>query len=133
MSKLNPVVMVVEDERLLLEAISKKLEIDGVTAISCSSGEQAIECLNTSLELPDAIWLDYQLKDMDGIQFMGQLKKKEAWAQIPVIVVSNSASADKIHNMLALGVKQYLLKAEYRLDELIPIVKQFITENSTQT
>src|SRR3989344_720869 len=131
MSKLNPVAMVVEDERLLLEAISKKLEIDGVTAISCSSGEQAIECLNTSLELPDAIWLDYQLKDMDGIQFMGQLKKKEAWAQIPVIVVSNSASEDKVHSMLVLGAKKYFLKTEYRLDELIPIIKQFIAEKNT--
>ena len=63
---------------------------------------------------------------------MIQLKKKETWAQIPVIVVSNSASEDKVNNMLVLGAKQYFLKTEYRLDELIPIIKRFIAENNTQ-
>ena len=133
MSKQKPTIMIVEDEWLLLQAISKKLELNGITAISCSSGKKAIDHLNSSSELPDAIWLDYQLKDMNGIEFMEQLKKKETWAQIPVIVVSNSASPDKVHSMLALGAKRYLLKAEYRLDELIPIIKRFIAENNTQT
>ncbi len=132
MSKQKPTVMVVEDEYLLLQAISKKLELNGITAIPYSSGNQAIDCLNNLSELPDAIWLDYQLKDMDGLEFMGQLKKNEKCAQIPVIVVSNSASEDKVNSMLALGAKKYLLKAEYRLDELIPIMKQFIAENNTQ-
>lgn len=132
MSKQKPTIMVVEDEILLLQAISKKLELDGIATISCSSGKQAIDCLDNLSELPDAIWLDYQLKDMDGIEFMGHLKKKETWAQIPVIVVSNSASEDKVHSMLALGARQYLLKAEHRLDELILIMKKFIAENNTQ-
>lgn len=132
MSKQKPTVMIVEDEGLLLQAISKKLELDGIATISCSSGSQAIDYLNNLSELPDAIWLDYQLKDMDGIEFMIQLKKKETWAQIPVIVVSNSASEDKVNNMLVLGAKKYFLKTEYRLDELIPIIKKFITEKNTQ-
>jgi len=131
MSKQKPTVMIVEDENLLLQAISKKLELDGISTISCISGDQAIDYLNNLSELPDAIWLDYQLKDMDGIEFMIQLKKKEAWAQIPVIVVSNSASEDKVNNMLVLGAKKYFLKTEYRLDELIPIIKQFIAEKNT--
>lgn len=132
MGKQKPAVMIVEDESLLLHAISKKFELDGITAIPCSSGNQAIDYLNGSSELPDAIWLDYQLKDMDGLEFMGELKKNVMWARIPVIVVSNSASEDKVHNMLALGAKQYLLKAKYRLDEIIPIVKQFISGNNTK-
>ena len=132
MSKQKPTVMIVEDESLLLQAISKKLELNDIVTIPCISGAQAIEHLSNLLELPDAIWLDYQLKDMDGIEFMEHLKEKEAWAQIPVIVVSNSASKSKVHRMLTLGVRKYFLKAAHRLDELIPIVKQFIEENNTQ-
>ena len=133
MGKQKPTIMVVEDEILLLQAISKKLELNGITAIPYSNGRDAIDYLDNLSKLPDAIWLDYQLKDMAGPAFMGQLKKNEKCAQIPVIVVSNSASEDKVNSMLALGAKQYLLKAEYRLDELIPIMKQFIAENKTQT
>ena len=132
MGKQKPTIMVVEDEILLLQAISKKLELNGITAIPYSNGRDAIDYLDNLSKLPDAIWLDYQLKDMDGIEFMEHLKEKEAWAQIPVIVVSNSASKSKVHRMLTLGVRKYFLKAAHRLDELIPIVKQFIEENNTQ-
>ncbi|MEK7559221.1 MAG: response regulator [Patescibacteria group bacterium] len=133
MNEQKQTIMIVEDEILLLEAISKKLSLGGISTISCSSGTQAIDYLETSAILPDAIWLDFQLKDMDGIAFMHHLKQKERFTKIPVIVVSNSASEEKVKNMLALGVRKYLLKASYRLDELIPIIKHFIAEENSKT
>jgi CheY-like chemotaxis protein len=132
MGKQKPTVMIVEDESLLLQAISKKLELNGISTISCSSGNQAIDYLSNIGQLPDAIWLDYKLRDMDGVEFMEKLKIDEKFTKIPVIVVSNSASEDKVNSMMALGAKKYLLKAAYRLDELIPIVKQFIDKNVDQ-
>ena len=48
--------------------------------------------------------------------------------KIPVLVVSNSASPDKVHRMLALGAKKYMLKAESRLDDLVKIVDETIME-----
>ncbi len=121
-------VMVVEDEFLLLEAIEKKLKLNGFEVISCSSGHQALDYLKNLVEMPDAIWLDYHLGDMDGITIMQELKKSEKFSGIPVIVVSNSASPEKVQNMLALGAKKYLLKAEFRLDDLIAEVKKFVAE-----
>ncbi len=129
MSKESPTIMVVEDETLLLQAITKKLKISGMDVLSCASGQQAIDYLDSLDELPDAIWLDYYLKDMNGLVFMEQLKKSKKWAAIPVLVVSNSASPDKVHNMLALGAKKYILKAEYRLDEIIAMIRDFIAAN----
>jgi CheY-like chemotaxis protein len=127
MSKEEPTVMVVEDENLLLKAIIKKLGVLRIDTLSCTSGQQALNYLNDlGGDVPDAIWLDYYLKDMDGITFMNELKQNPKWAGIPVVVVSNSASPEKMHSMLALGVKKYLLKADYRLDEIIEIIKEFI-------
>jgi len=130
MSVDNPKIMVVEDESLLLQAITKKLELSGIQCLSCASGEQGIDYLSSLPELPDAIWLDYHLKDMDGLEFMKEVKKNPLWEKIPVIVVSNSASPDKVESMLALGAKKYLLKAEHRLDEIIATVKQFIKDEN---
>src|SRR6266568_2745849 len=126
MSKESPTIMVVEDETLLLQAITKKLKLSGMDVLSCASGQQAIDYLKNLDELPDAVWLDYYLKDMNGLAFMQELKQNGAWTNIPVIVVSNSASPDKVHNMLALGAKKYILKAEYRLDEIIAMIRDFI-------
>lgn len=129
MSKANPIIMVVEDENLLLQAITKKLQLSEIDVLSCSSGQQAIDYLGNVDELPDAIWLDYYLKDMNGLAFMQEIKHNPAWEHIPVLVVSNSASPDKVSNMLGLGAKRYILKAEYRLDEIITMIREFIADN----
>ena len=129
MSKQNPTVMVVEDEWLLLEAISKKLKLEGINAIPYDNGTEALKYLHDSADLPDIIWLDYQLKDIDGLEFINKLKQIEKCAQMPVIVVSNSASEEKVHNMLALGITQYILKAKYRLDEIIQMVRKITDDN----
>ena len=133
MSKENPTIMVVEDEELLLQAITKKLKLSGMDVLSCSSGQQGIDYLNSLDVLPDAIWLDYYLKDMNGLAFMQELKKNTTWTNIPVLVVSNSASPDKVNNMLALGAKKYILKAEFRLDEIIAMIRDFIKDNDVST
>lgn len=133
MSTASPIIMVVEDEVLLLDAITKKLKLNNFEVVSCSGGEQALDYLNTLSELPDAIWLDYYLKDMNGLLFMQKIKGNPKWASIPVIVVSNSASPEKVQNMLALGVKKYILKAEYRLDEIISLIQEFIQNDSNNS
>src|SRR6185437_10350025 len=102
MSKQVPTIMVVEDEALLLQAITKKLKVSGLDVLSCSSGQQAVDYLTNLDEMPDAVWLDYYLKDMNGLAFMQTLKQNSKWADIPVLVVSNSASPDKVSNMLGL-------------------------------
>jgi len=128
MSKQSPTIMVVEDETLLLQAITKKLKLSGLDVLSCASGQQAIDYLMNLDEMPDAVWLDYYLKDMNGLAFMQELKQNPKWADIPVLVVSNSASPDKVSNMLGLGAKKYVLKAEYRLDEIIEMIREFIID-----
>lgn len=124
-------ILVVEDEPLLLESIAKKLTISEMTPLPCPSGEAGIQTLKKLKTMPDAIWLDYQLSDMDGITFMNKLKEEKAWTEIPVVVVSNSVTNEKVYNMLALGAKQYLLKAEHRLDDIIKTVQRLIKERST--
>jgi len=132
MKKENPIVMVVEDERLLLQAIAKKLKMNEMEVIPCLSGKKAFDYLKSLSKLPDVIWLDYYLKDMDGLGFMNRLKENSKWKKIPVVVVSNSASPKKVHNMLALGVKKYFLKAEYRLDDLVRIIREFISKEGSR-
>jgi CheY-like chemotaxis protein len=128
MAKQVSTIMVLEDEGLLLQAIAKKLQLSYLNPISCTSAEQALDYLTNMTQTPDAIWLDYHLKGMDGLAFMERLKDNPKWKDIPVLVISNSASPEKVHHMLALGAKKYILKAEYRLDDLIKIIKDFVSK-----
>ena len=128
MDKNTLTVLVIEDEELLLQAISRKLEINNIKAIATKSGKEALEILNSLKKAPDAIWLDYYLKDMNGLEFMCYVKKNEKYSKIPTIVVSNSASPEKVKTMMTLGVKKYYLKAESKLDDIIEQVKKTIYE-----
>ena len=117
--------MVIEDEELLLEAITKKLKLEGFEVVSCTQATQALEYLKTLQELPDVIWLDYYLPDMNGLEFMDKLRQVSDWSKIPVVVISNSASPQKVEAMLKWGASKYLLKAEHRLGDLVNIIKEF--------
>ena len=92
--------------------------------VGCSSGQQALDYLNNLPKKPDAIWLDYYLGDTNGIDLMEIIHENKTWSTIPVLVVSNSASPEKVHKMLDLGVKKYLIKAEHRLDDLVTEIKK---------
>ena len=88
-------IMVVEDEVTLLQVIAKKLKVSGYSTITCISAKQAIDYLKNLDENPTAIWLDYYLPEMSGMDFMVEISNNAKWRSIPVIVVSNSAGEEK--------------------------------------
>lgn len=128
MKNSKKIILVIEDELLLLQAISKKLKINNFEVISYTMGRQAIDYLKNIEILPDVIWLDYYLTDMNGLEFMKVIKDNKKWKDIPVMVVSNSASEEKINSLLDLGANKYILKAEERLDDIIKDMKELILE-----
>jgi CheY-like chemotaxis protein len=118
------VVLVIEDDPLLLQAIKRKLEVSECEVVTSPTGKGGIEYLNNQPSVkPDVIWLDYYLTDMNGLEFMNILKKDPRFTHIPIVVVSNSASDEKVHAMLALGADKYILKADHKLEEIVTTVK----------
>lgn len=67
-------VMVVEDEKLLLEAITRKLQLVNFIVKGFISGREALEELKKGGDLPDLIWLDYYLGDINGKEFLEMMK-----------------------------------------------------------
>lgn len=125
-------ILVIEDEDLLLQAIEKKLEREQIEGILCRNGNEAIEILQKEVVMPDAIWLDYYLPDMNGEDLLKKIQGNPVWKKIPVLLVSNSANTKKIELMLRLGAAKFILKAEYRLDEIVDMIRK-IVGNPTQT
>jgi len=119
-------VLIMEDEQPLIEAISAKLKISGFQTVTARSVEQGINLLRDGVAV-DVIWLDHYLFGKeDGLDFVDQIKKSEKWKSIPIFVVSNTASPDKIRTYMHLGVDKYYVKAEHRLDEIIDEIKKVL-------
>jgi DNA-binding NtrC family response regulator len=122
-------ILVVEDERPLLEAIKAKLEKSNFSVVTARSVEQALNHLQ-DIRTVDVIWLDhYLLGKESGLDFVVKCKKEDSWCKnIPIFVISNTASADKFKSYLQFGVEKYYVKAEKRLDEIIEEIQKTLFE-----
>ena len=122
-------VLVVEDEVILSKAISKKLEINKYKPITARSVKQAMEILD-ELGKVDVVWLDhYLIGEENGLDFVIKLKNDGSeWKKIPIFVVSNTATKDKINAYIKLGVNKYYTKSNTSLDLIIDDIKGQVTE-----
>lgn len=123
-------ILIVEDERPLLAVIKKKLESSGFDTLTARSVEQAKEYLDQA-EKVNVIWLDhYLLGRENGLDFVTELKMEDSkYREIPVFVVSNTATQEKVVSYLQLGVNKYYTKADHRLDDIVADIKDFLEKN----
>ncbi len=138
-------ILIIEDERPLLKVIQDKFEKGGdrvitsrnverafatdiaegpLGTISLSSIERALSHL-ADLGKVDAIWLDHNLLGTEnGVDFVIRLKANGGqWKTIPIFVVSNAADETVKAAYAKLGVHQYYVKAEHKLEDIVKDVR----------
>jgi signal transduction histidine kinase/DNA-binding response OmpR family regulator len=79
-------VLVVEDDVATREVIRRTLERDGWIVSEAENGRVALESLARAV--PDLIILDLMMPEMDGFEFVGELRRTEAGRRVPVVVVT---------------------------------------------
>lgn len=122
--KKGKLVLVVEDEPPLQDAIQTKLNKLGVDHMAAYSAEEALELI--ARRRPDIIWLDLLMPGMGGFAFLQKLRQDSSLKNIRVVIVSVSASPEKIRQAFELNVVDYLVKSQYRLEDIINRVTSFI-------
>lgn len=119
-------VLVVEDSKPLSSAIDKKLSLSNFSFLNARSAKEAFEQIKKNKNI-DIIWLDhYLLGEENGLDFVMKLKKDKKTANIPVFVVSNTATPEKVGSYIELGVAKYYTKADHRLEDIINDMKEFL-------
>ena len=121
-------VLVIEDEIPLQNAIEIKLKSAGLRPILAGSADAATKIL--SQEIPDLIWLDLLLPGMGGLEFLEDMRNNEKWAHIPVMIVSVTGGPEKIKRAFELNVIDYMVKSQYRIEEIIARVQEFFGDKA---
>jgi CheY-like chemotaxis protein len=118
------VILVVEDEKPLQRAISLKLNKNDFEVVIAATADQAIEQLKKTKKI-SAIWLDhYLLGNTNGLDFVSIIKKNKEWQNIPIFVVTNTTSQDKMSEYVDSGINKFYTKANFRLDEIIKDINE---------
>lgn len=119
-------IVLVEDEQILQKVIAEFLELEGYKITAFSTGKEALAGIAKAE--PDLILLDLILPEMSGLAVMRELNAKEATKNIPVIVLSNLGDDWSRNQALALGAKDYLVKAEHDLSVISKKIKNLLVE-----
>ena len=103
-----PLIMVVDDEKDIVDSVGISLEADGYNVIKASTGHDAIE--KARLEIPDLVLLDIMLPDMNGYEICDRLRKDPLTKLIPIIMLTGRGGLnDKIEG-LDTGADDYITK-----------------------
>ncbi len=111
-------VMVVEDNRILLENIAFELEVRGYDVTQAVDGLEALNQLKSGEPLPDIIVSDIAMPNMDGYALLEAVRQNKAWTRIPFLFLTafNSRSAVRTGNEL--GVDDFITKP-FQPDDLV--------------
>lgn len=120
-------ILIIEDDTFLGDALSQKLKSEEFDVMLAHDGLQGNALIKTFH--PDLILLDIILPNMNGYEILEAKQKDPAIADIPVIIVSNSGQPVEISRALTLGVKDYLVKAQFDPEEVLTKVRGQFQKN----
>ena len=112
-------IIVVDDDRTVLESCKRVLEAEGFKVVLASSAKKAIDILEA--EYFDLMILDVKMPKHDGMYLLEKIKEKwplDRWPELPVVVMSGYPTNATISESLGRGAADFLSKP-FTPDELI--------------
>lgn len=115
--QMNSKILIVDDEKNIVELIRLYLEKEGFTVLCAYDGNEALTVFRENM--PDIIILDIMLPGMDGWQVCKEIRKN---SDVPIIMLTaKSDTFDKVLG-LELGADDYMTKP-FEAKELLARVK----------
>jgi two-component system alkaline phosphatase synthesis response regulator PhoP len=119
-------VLLIEDEKEVLELYRLKLTLDDYEVITAESGEEGLR--KALEEKPDLIYLDIKMPQMDGFEVLQRLRREESTRKTPIVILSNFDEQDMIEKGLTLGANEYLIKSQFTPEQISSKVKNWVKD-----
>jgi len=116
-------ILVIEDEGLLVEVLSKKLKARGYAVKVARDGEEGLAILRQG-DI-DLVLLDMMMPKMNGYEVLENIREEKM--TVPVIIISNSGQPVDIEKAKALGANDYIVKADLDPEEIAVKVKKALS------
>jgi two-component system phosphate regulon response regulator PhoB len=117
----KPKILVVEDERSLVEVLTVNLEREGFEVLTAHDGQEGLR--QAQLKLPDLVVLDLMLPIKGGLEVCRELKMGARTREMPIIMVTAKAEESDELVGFATGADDYVTKP-YSVKILIQRIKK---------
>ena len=109
--------LLVDDDEMMRRGMRLALEQDGWQVAEAENGRVALARL--AEKRPDIIMLDLMMPEMDGFEFLVEMRSHAEWRDIPVLVVTAKDLTAEERSQLNGDVERVLQKGAAELDELL--------------
>jgi two-component system chemotaxis response regulator CheY len=101
--------LVVDDSRPIRRIESDILNEIGFETQSAENGLEALKLLESS-EIPDIVLVDWNMPEMDGLEFTKAVRSDDRLADLTLLMVTTETEIDQMLKALTAGVDEYLMK-----------------------
>jgi len=108
--------LVVDDSKMVRVSVCKVLGELGCRAHAATNGQVALDQLEEVQ--PDLVITDLMMPEMDGVEFLTELRKLPSYTETPVVILSAIDSEDILRKVSPLGVMAYVLKESAKPGDL---------------
>jgi len=123
-------VLIIEDDALIIKVFSTRLKSGGHQVFSAEDGGTGLELAKK--EIPDVILLDLMLPKISGLEVLAELKKNPETAKILIFVYTNLSTEKEIKEAKALGITEFITKADSTPQQVITKIEAYLNKTKTQ-
>jgi PAS domain S-box-containing protein len=120
------VVLVVEDDPDMRQRLRTTMSSERWEVEEAENGRVALDVL--SRVRPNLILLDLMMPEMDGFEFLAELRSDRSYREIPVVVVTGADLTPEDHRNLNGGVEKILSKSAYSREQLFEEVRALVAQ-----
>lgn len=118
----------VDDDKDILQAIHLMLKLLKYEMRPFLNARDAAQALLAG-EQPDIVILDVNMPEVSGIDLLEFIRRRKAWKNLPVIMLSSENAEEQIQQAIDMGADGYVLKP-VMLDELESKIQAAIKKRS---
>lgn len=101
--------LVVDDSSTIRKILTGYLQKLGFEVTVATNGREALEQLK-NMESPDVALVDWNMPDMDGIDFIRAVRADGSYAALPVMMVTTNVELAHVSKALEAGADEYIMK-----------------------
>jgi DNA-binding NtrC family response regulator len=119
-------ILIVDDERIVLDSCKRVLEADGYSVILATSAEKALEAMST--DAFSLILMDIKMPGRDGMSLMREVKEK--WPEVPVIIMSGYVTNETVTQVSKTDAASFIAKP-FTPDELAEAIRKVLEKEGS--
>jgi len=118
-------ILVIEDDSSASELVARLLRKEGYIVTLASNGLVALSCI--AKEMPALILLDLMMPDMDGFEFLDELRKQGLCKEVPVVVLTSKSISTEERSRLNGFAKSIIQKSTFNPQSLLQTIQSYLS------